>query len=62
MNETVFDVPNILFVLGTMALQQCGVVLGYPFNPEQRIFVVWLFIPFKMTPLTEMSQSRYCAA
>ena len=41
-NESVFDVLNILFVLGKMALHQCGVVLGYPFNPEQRIFIVWL--------------------
>ncbi len=43
MNEIVFDVPNVLFVLGKIALHQLVVVLGYPFNPEQRIFIVWLF-------------------
>ena len=43
MNETISNALLVLFVVGEAFLHQCVTVLRYPFNPGQRVFVVWLF-------------------
>ena len=43
MNETLSNALLVLFVVGEAFLHQCVTVLRYPFNPGQRVFVVWLF-------------------
>ena len=43
MNEMTADLFDIGSALGDVFLDRLLVVLNYPFNSEQRIFVVWLF-------------------
>ena len=42
-NETLSDVFHVVVALGQIFLERFCTVLIYPFNPEQRVFVLWLF-------------------
>ncbi len=42
-NETLSGVFNVIAALGEIFLERFVTVLIYPFNPEQRVFVLWLF-------------------
>ncbi len=45
-NEIVSDILNALFALDKILLHQFALVLSYPLNAEERIFVLWLFTSF----------------
>lgn len=42
-SETLSGVFNVIAALGEIFLERFVTVLIYPFNPEQRVFVLWLF-------------------
>ena len=42
MNESLSDVLNVIFALGNIFLHRFLLVLGSPFDPEQRVFILWL--------------------